>query len=146
MFTIADPVKVHKCIMTYDLEWPLGVISRSRMWKSPLSSWWCEISLGLLWNTSWKSIADFQNPQKMWPWMTLKRSFQGHKIENGPHRLVGCSPYAHGAYLDRNVYNRTVNKSASWPLSLIDLYGSLQGHAQIWHLMTFTGLFQGHKS
>ena len=32
------------------------------------SSWWCEISMWLLWNTIGKLISDFQNPQKIWPW------------------------------------------------------------------------------
>jgi len=50
----------------------------------------CEIGTWLLWNTIGKSIPDFQNPQKIWPWMTLKRWFQGHESENDQYRLNGC--------------------------------------------------------
>ena len=64
--------KSASCLLTFDLDWPLGVISRSRMWKSPISSWWREISIWLLWNTIGKLVLNFQNPQKKfdfgWPW------------------------------------------------------------------------------
>jgi len=41
------------------------------MWKSPISSWWCEISIWLLWDTIGKLVLDFQISKHFdlgWPW------------------------------------------------------------------------------
>ena len=49
-------------------------------------------------------------------------------------------------HIDKNVHHCQVNKSASCPLTLFDLYGSLQGHTQILHWITFTRVFQGYET
>ncbi len=92
----------------------------------------------------------------LWPLRVISRSYTNVKLDD-IHGVVSMSrkrkwPVSSCRLLlcprciDTNVYHHTVNKSASWPLTLTDLYESLQDHTQIWHWMTFTGLFQGHES
>ena len=58
------------------------------MWKSPVSSWWCETDkwLAVMWNTYGKSISGFQNPHAN---VTLTGVFQGRKSENRMWHLTG---------------------------------------------------------
>jgi len=76
-----------------------------------------------------------------WPWTG---HFKVTKVKMA--RIVLSVAPMPKVHIDTNVHHHTVSKSASWPLTLINLYGSLQGHTQIWHWMTFTGLFQDHES
>ena len=48
--------------------------------------------------------------------------------------------------MNKNIRHCPINKSAYWPLVLIDLYGSLQGHTQTLHWMTSTRLYQDYKT
>ena len=43
MARIAYGQNVHRCSLSKSASWPLEVIWRSRMWKSPVSSWWCDV-------------------------------------------------------------------------------------------------------
>jgi len=45
----------------------------------------------------WEVVIGLSESAKIRPWMTLKRSFQGHECESGPYCLNGCS-YAQGAW------------------------------------------------
>ena len=54
----------------------------------------CEIDPCLLWDIIFYYYyfdIGLSESAKNWPWMTLKRSFQGHESENGPYCLNGCS-------------------------------------------------------
>ena len=117
--------------MTWDLEWPLGNIKMSRMCKPPIYYWWCEIS-------------SFQNPEKIdfgRPWWCL---FKVTKVKMT--RIVLTVAPRPRMPVNKNLHLCQINKSASWPLVLIDLYGSLQGHTQTLHWMTFARLYQDHET
>ena len=95
---------VHHCRLTKSAPWPLtwsdllGVIWRSRMWKSPITFWWCAIDIWFLWNTDGNLTPEVQNSQwpftlielyesvpghtQIWHRLTFTGYFQGHESEN----------------------------------------------------------------
>ncbi len=76
-----------------------------------------------------------------WPW---RGHFKVMKVKLTRIVLaVAPRPWVH---INKNVHHCPINKSASWSLALIDLYGSLQGHTQSLHWMTFTRLYQDHET
>jgi len=121
MFTIAQLIKVH-----VDL-WPWLTFrghSRSRMWKSHISSWWCEISIWLLWHAIGKLISKFQNPQKIWLRLTLTGHFKVMKVKMA--RIVW-----------------TVAPSPSVPIdNMFTIAQSIKVHHDIWPWLTLGGHFK----
>ena len=97
------------------------LLSLSWPWIGPWSSklvkgrWYRQ---SVVWLSVWIVIGNWKPVQ--WSCVTLIRSFQSHKSENGPYRLNGCS-YRLRAPIDKNVHRCRLSKRASWPLTLDDL-------------------------
>ena len=119
---------VHRCPLSKSTSWPLTLNDLSRSFEGHE----CETGLSFsdgarqtygYYGTllgSWHQRSRIRNDLR--PWLTFKRSFQGHERET---RAVAPRPMVP---INKNVHRRPLSKSASWPLTLKDLSRSSEGH------------------